>query len=265
MGKWIASALLALGIVSSTHAQERQPEYQIAPGDSIRIVVFQNPDLTVETRVTENGTISYPLIGTVRVGNLTISEAEKAIASALSSGNFIERPQVNITLVQIRGNQVSVLGAVNRAGRFPLETFNTRMSEIIALAGGIAPTGADVAILTGTRNGKPLRKEVDIAGMFLDQRLDQDIVVAGGDVIYVHRQPQFYIYGEVQRPGSYRLERSMTVRQALAQGGGPTARGTARGLRIHRRGQDAKVEVVRPDLDAPVMADDVLFVSESIL
>jgi polysaccharide export outer membrane protein len=57
----------------------------------------------------------------------------------------------------------------------------------------------------------------------------------------------------------------MTVRQALAQGGGPTARGTARGLRIHRRSQDAKVEVVTPDLDAPVMADDVLFVAESLL
>lgn len=267
MGKWIASALFALGAAMATcsYAQDRQPEYQIASGDSIRVVVFQNPDLTVETRVTESGTISYPLIGTVRIGGLTISEAEKVIASALAAGRFIERPQVNITLVQIRGNQVSVLGAVNRAGRFPLETSNMRLSEIIALAGGVAPTGADVAILTGTRNGKPLRKEIDIAGMFLANQLDQDIVVAAGDVIYVHRQPQFYIYGEVQRPGSYRLERAMTVRQALAQGGGPTARGTARGLRIHRRTADTKMETVTPELDAPVVADDVLFVLESLL
>lgn len=256
--------VFALG-VGQALAQDRQPEYQLGAGDGIRVVVFQNPDLTVETRVTENGTISYPLIGSINIGGLTIPAAERAIAAALQAGKFIERPQVNIALLQNRGNQVSVLGAVNRAGRFPLETFNTRVSEMIAIAGGISPAGADVAIVTGSRNGKPLRKEIDIAGMFLDNALEADILVAGGDVIYVHRQPMFYIYGEVQRPGSYRIERAMTVRQALAQGGGPSARGTARGLRIHRRTPEAKVQVVTPELDELVRPDDVLFVQESLL
>ncbi|HWA36472.1 MAG TPA: polysaccharide export protein EpsE, partial [Burkholderiales bacterium] len=210
-------------------------------------------------------TISYPLVGSVRIGGLTIPAAEREIARALTAGKFIENAQVNIVLLQNRGNQVSVLGAVNRAGRFPLDTFNTRLSEMIAIAGGIAATGADLAIVTGTRDGKPLRRVIDVAEMFLADRLDQDMVVAGGDVIYVHRQPMFFIYGEVQRAGSYRVERAMTVRQALAQAGGPTARGTERGLRIHRRGGDGKVEVLRPELDAPVMPDDVLIVQESLL
>src|SRR6476620_7358534 len=122
--------LLALA-ASCARAQERQPEYQIGNGDNIRIQVFQNPDLTIETRVTENGTISYPLVGTVRVGGLTIPAAEQAIAKALSDGGFIQKPQVHIVLLANRGNQVSVLGAVNRAGRFPLETFNTRISEML--------------------------------------------------------------------------------------------------------------------------------------
>ena len=148
----------------------------LGKGDSIRIVIFQNPDLTVETRVTENGTISYPLIGSIRVGGFTIPAAERAIAKALSDGGFIQKPQVNIVLLQNRGNQVSVLGAVNRAGRFPLETFDTRVSEMIAIAGGIAPTGADIAILTGVREGKPFRREIDIAEMFLDNKLDNDLV-----------------------------------------------------------------------------------------
>jgi polysaccharide export outer membrane protein len=228
-------------------------------------MVFQNPDLTVETRVTENGTISYPLVGSVRIGGLTIPAAEQAIARALSDGNFIQQPQVNIALLQNRGNQVSVLGAVNRAGRYPLETFNTRVSEMIAIAGGIASGGSDVVLLTGIRDGKPLRREIDVAGMFLDSKLEEDIVVTGGDVIYVHRQPVFYIYGEVQRPASYRVERGMTVRQALAQAGGPTARGTERRLRIYRRGADAKVESLTPDLNDPVRPDDVLYVQESLL
>jgi len=260
----VSQLLFLLVAAASLCANAQQPEYQLGAGDNIRIVVFQNPDLTLETRVTENGTISYPLVGIVKVGGLTIPAAEQVIAKALKDGNFIQQPQVSIALLQNRGNQVSVLGAVNRGGRFPLETFGTRISEMIAIAGGIASTGADVAILTGTREGRPLRKEIDLPGMFLTGDLKDDIVVAAGDVIYVHRQPIFYIYGEVQRSGSYRVERGMTVRQALAQGGGPSARGTERGIRIYRRGADGRIEDLRPDLADPVLADDVLYIPESL-
>jgi polysaccharide export outer membrane protein len=262
----LAQVLFLFLAMAGSHAgaQDRQPEYQIGAGDSIRIVVFQNPDLTVETRVTENGTISYPLIGSVRVGGMTIPAAEAAIAKALQDGKFIQQPQVNISLVQNRGNQVSVLGAVGRPGRFPLETFNTRVSEMIAIAGGIAAGGADVLILYGLRQGKPLRREIDLVGMLLDNKLEQDIVVAGGDVIYVHRQPMFYIYGEVARAGSYRVERGMTVRQALAQAGGPSARGTERRLRIYRMSAGTKTEILHPEMDDLVRTDDVLYVQESL-
>lgn len=263
---WFHTMLLFVAFMfcGSAYAQDKQLEYQIGIGDNIRILVFQNPDLTVETRVTENGTISYPLVGTVKIGGMTIPAAEQAIAKALSDGGFIQKPQVNIVLLQNRGNQVSVLGAVGRAGRFPLETFNTRLSEMMAIAGGIVTGGADVAILTGLRDGKPFRKEIDIAGMFLDNKLENDVVVAGGDVIYVHRMPVFYIYGEVQRPGSSRIERGMTVRQALAQSGGPSQRGTERRLRLFRRSADGKVESMNPGMNDLVQPDDVYYVNESL-
>jgi polysaccharide export outer membrane protein len=256
--------VLALAFGLAANAQDKQSEYQLGKGDTIRITVFQNPDLTVETRVTENGTISYPLVGSLKVGGLTIPAAEQVVAKALSDGTFIQRPQVNIVLLQNRGNQVSVLGLVGRPGRFPLETFDIRLSEMLAIAGGIAPTGADVAILTGLREGKLFRKEVDIAGMFLNNKLEDDVIVAGGDVIYVYRQPMYYIYGEVQRPGSSRIERGMTVRQALAQSGGPSQRGTERRLRLYRRGAEGNVELLNPGLNDPVQPDDVLYVSESL-
>ncbi len=243
----------------------RPVEYQLGAGDTIKVVVFQNPDLTIEARVTESGTISYPLIGEVKIGGMTISAAEQTIAKALKDGGFIQQPQVNIVLGQIRGYQVAVLGQVNRPGRFPLETTNIRVSEMIAIAGGITPaTGADVAVLTGTRDGRPFRKEIDITSMFVDNKLQDDLVVAGGDVIFVQRAPMYYIYGEVQRPGSYRVERNMTVRQALAQGGGPTIRGTERWLRLHRRGADGKVEILKPGFDDLVQPEDVVYVRESI-
>ena len=256
--------VFALTLGRGAHGQTTQPEYVLGKGDNIRVLVFQNPDLTIETRVTENDTISYPLIGTVKVGGLAIPAAEQLIAKALADGGFIQKPQVNIVLLQNRGNQVSVLGAVGRAGRYPLETFNTRLSEMIAIAGGMAPNGADVAIVTGTRNGAPFRREIDIPGMFLENALQNDIVVMGGDVIYVHRMPVFYIYGEAQRPGSSRVERGMTVRQALAQSGGPTLRGTERRARLYRRGPDGKVQSLRPELDDLVQPDDVYYITESL-
>jgi polysaccharide biosynthesis/export protein len=255
--------ILIAGLTASAQGQDA-PEYRLGAGDNIRISVFQNPNLSLETRVSEDGTINYPLIGLARIGGMTVARAEQTIAQALESGNYLARPQVHILPLQIRSSQVSVLGAVNSPGRFPMETFNTRVSEVIALAGGIATTGADVAILSGQRAGKPFRKEIDIPSLFRGNRQDDDLVVAAGDVIYVDRAPQFYVYGEVQKPGAYRLERGMTVRQALAQGGGLTQRGTERSLRLHRRNGGGQPEVITPKLDREIQADDVLHVGESL-
>jgi polysaccharide biosynthesis/export protein len=245
-------------------AADSSAEYRLGMGDSIRIVVFQNPDLTLETRISETGTITYPLIGPVQLGGLTVAAAEQYIAKGLKEGDFVQQPQVNITVLQVRGNQVSVLGQVARPGRIPLETFTTRVSEILAMAGGVIPTGGDTAILAGVRDGKPFRKEIDIAGLYLSEQSPEDLIVASGDTIYVHRAPMYYIYGEVQHPGSFRVERGLTVRQALAQGGGLTARGTEKRLRLHRKGAEGKIEEISPTLDTPIMVDDVLYVRESL-
>ncbi|MDD4944431.1 MAG: polysaccharide biosynthesis/export family protein, partial [Rhodoferax sp.] len=145
--------MLMAGFVLPGLAQV-QPDYPLGVGDALRIQVFQNPDLTIETRVSENGAITYPLLGAVELGGLSIAAAEKKISEGLQQGGFLQNPQVNIVLVQIRGNQVSVLGQVARPGRFPLETANTRLTDMLANAGGATPGGDDVAIVTGVRNGK---------------------------------------------------------------------------------------------------------------
>ena len=90
------------------------------------------------------------------------------------------------------------------------------------------------------------------------------VKVVGGDVIYVHRAPVFYIYGEAQRPGAYRIERDMTVQQALAQGGGTTQRGMEYWIRLHRRNASGQVERISPDFNEPVKANDVIYIRESL-
>lgn len=239
--------------------------YKLAPGDTIRIVVFQNADLTLDARVSESGSITYPLIGSVQLGGLSLDAAEKQIARALNDGGFVQKPQVNIILTQVRGNQVSVLGQVNRPGRYPLETLNTRLSDVLAMAGGIAVTGADTVIVSGQRDGKTFHQEIDFPAIFTQGDTKLDLVLAAGDLVYVNRAPVFYIYGEVQRPGAYRVERGMTLQQALAQGGGATQRGSESRLRLHRLGADKKISVLSPDLHDLIQADDVIYVRESIL
>ena len=246
-------------------AQDKEPEYRLGPGDVVKIQVYQNSDLTLEARVTENGNISLPLIGIVRIGGMTIASAEQTIAKALRDGGFIQKPQVTIIVQHMRGNQISILGQVNKPGRIALETVNMRITEILALAGGISSGGADVVILTGVRDGKPFRREIEIAGMFLNNRFEDDLVVVGGDTIYIHRAPMFYIYGQVNKPGSFRIERGMTVRQALAQAGGPSSRGTERRLGLYRRGAGGTVELLSSDLNDLVQPDDVYYVRESLL
>ncbi|MFG6417028.1 polysaccharide export protein EpsE [Roseateles sp. DC23W] len=272
----LISTTLALGAVSAqAQAQTAAPkpaatvaaEYRLGAGDVIRIVVYQNPDLTLETRVSETGVVSFPLLGNVRLGGLGVSAAEKLIADGLKNGNFVKQPQVTLTLVQVKGNQASVLGQVNRPGRYPIETADMRMTDLLANAGGVATTGGDQLVLTGMRNGQPLRLVIDLPSVFgpnTEQGRPNDVLIQNGDVLWVDRAPLVYIYGEVQRPGPTRLERGMTVMQVLAAGGGLTQRGTERGIRVHRKGADGKVQVVQLGMDDSVRDGDVVYVKESL-
>lgn len=239
-------------------------QYRLAAGDTIRISVYQSADLTLETRLTEAGTISYPLLGSVALAGLTVSEAEKRIADGLRTGNFVKQPQVSIAVQQVRGNQVSVLGQVGRPGRYPLETGNVQLTDMIATAGGVVPTGADQVVVVGTRNGQPYRVEIDLPSVFGPNRRANDLTLQNGDVVWVERAPMIYMYGEVQRPGSLRLERGMTVMQALAASGGLTQRGTERGLRVHRRDAEGKVRIIEPAMTDKLQAEDIVYIRESV-
>jgi polysaccharide export outer membrane protein len=256
--------LLLFGLAPVLAGAQPSAEYRLTGGDVIRITVYQNPDLTLETRVTEQGTISYPLLGTVRLGGQSPSQAEKTIADGLRNGNFVKQPQVSVVVVQVRGNQASVLGHVARPGRYPIEVADLRLTDLLAAAGGPLPTAADVVTIVGARNGQPYRVDVDLPSVFAAGRRGNDINIQNGDVVWVERAPTVYIYGEVQRPGQIRLERGMTVIQALAAGGGLTQRGTEKGIRVHRRGGDGKVQISQPSMDAELENGDVVYVRESL-
>jgi polysaccharide export outer membrane protein len=253
--------LLLLAATWPVHAAQ---EYLLTSGDTLHVSVFKNPDLTLDVQVTAAGTIRYPLIGAVLLRGLSVSAAEAKIAKMLKDQGFVNDPQVSILVTQALGNLVSVIGEVNHAGRYSIETAGGHVSGMIASAGGIAVTGGDSAIVTGSRSGAPFRRQIDLVKMSQEAGAAEDIELSGGDTIFVNRAPVFYIYGQVQKPGQYRLESNMTVIQALALGGGVTGKGTTRGILLHRRDANGKVREAGAGLDDDVRDQDVIYVKESL-
>jgi len=261
---------LSMMLAVAVHAEGNR-DFLLGAGDSIHIAVYRSPELTLDIRVSAEGAVTIPLLGAVQVGGLRISEAESRIAKGLQDGGFLQDPQVNITLVVTRANSVSIIGQVNRPGMYPIENSNLRLSEALALAGGIAmssgitgsvPSG-DKVILKGMRDGKPYLKEITVSSIYLGKMVDDDVVVYPRDEIYVPFLT-FYIYGEVQRPGAFPLSSQMTVMQALTQGGGLTPRGTERNITLYRRNSNGVVEESHPAMIDPIQPDDVLYLRESL-
>jgi polysaccharide export outer membrane protein len=233
-------------------------------GDMVRITVFRNPDLTTEARVSERGTVLFPMIGEVPVAGLTPSQAGSRIADKLKAGRYVVNPEVTVSLAQINSRQVSVLGSVMKPGRYPLDSTNVRLSDFLAVAGGIAPGGSDEVTILTNRNGKQEKLEVDLGAMMRNGDLSKNLALEPGDTVFVQKAPMVYIYGEVQKAGAYPLQPHMTVMQALALGGGVTVRGTERGLQISRREGNGDTRRIDARLTDRVQPDDVIHVRESL-
>ncbi|MGK5031733.1 polysaccharide export protein EpsE [Janthinobacterium sp. DSP2-3-3] len=258
LAMWAAAVLMACSVGVAGAA-----EVLLGAGDVLKISVYGSPDLGLETRVSEAGSITFPLVGSVAVGGLSVAAAEKKLGQALESGGFLRKAQVNIIVTALQSQQVSVLGQVNRPGRYPIEGKRSLL-DILAMAGGQNTDGGDVVSLIRKRGGTTTKETIDIVDMMRSADLARDFDLTGNDVLYVERAPRFYIYGEVQRPGAFRLERSMTVLQALSVGGGLTQRGTERGVRIKRRDAAGVMQIIDAKHDDIIQIDDVVYVKESL-
>jgi polysaccharide biosynthesis/export protein len=257
------SVLMAGALLLAAPAWSADDDYRMGTGDVMHITVYGNPDLATDARVGEDGSITFPLIGAVKASGQTPSMVEKEIATRLAKGGFIVDPNVNLNIVQYRGQQISVLGRVNRPGKLSLEKAS-RVTDALALASGISADGADTITLVRTHDGKTEYRDIDVIALFRPGGEASNERVQDGDIINVARQPMFYIYGEVQRPGSFRLEQNMTVVQALSMGGGITSRGTQRGIKILRRDDSGVMQQLDAQPSDPVKKDDVIYIQESL-
>lgn len=263
MSRWWKRAVLltlALAACAGALAARGGEDYRLGAGDLLRISTFGYADLTAEVRVSESGNITFPLIGQIAAEGLSTRELENQITQRLADGNFIKGAQVSALIVEYQSQKVSVLGQVSKPGQYFLDG-TTRVLDLLAKAGGVAEESAgDQAVLL-RRSGAS--QPIDLDALFHGDAT-QNPVVVDGDTINVQRAPRFYIYGEVQRPGAYRLERNMTLSRAITAGGGLTPRGSERRAVVKRRdgeGREESASIRGADL---IREDDVLYVKESL-
>ncbi len=145
-------------------------------------------------------------------------------------------------------------GEIAHPGVLPLE-IGMNVHQAVAAAGGVGPRGSEEAISLKRRDDKG---QVVTRPALLDEPVEEN------DILLVAPW-EFYIYGEVQKPGPYRVEKSRTLMEALAIAGGPTPRGNGKSLRVYHRKRDGTVDVTEDarltDLVAP---NDVVFVKERL-
>jgi len=240
-------------------------------GDQIAITVFGQPDLSAEVTVGDSGMIMVPLVGTLGVLNQTAAQLENLVARRLKDGGYLQNPGVSVQVRQLRSQLISVMGEVQRPGRYPIQGRMTVL-EALATAGGLTPRAdRQVLLLRKTKaphanQTQPAREEIRIPldvsnGTVAGQ---MDAVLLNEDVILVGVQKQFYVHGEVRRPGAYPMEPGMNVMKAISIGGGITERGSSRRITIHRQKEGQGTKELPAPLTAPVLSDDVIHVDERL-
>lgn len=245
-------------------------DYLVGPQDVLTITVWDQEDLTGKFAVEADGTFTFPLIGRVKAGGLTLRELEAQIKRQLMDG-FFKNPQISVAVEQYRSQRVFIVGEVRNPGTYPL-TGDMSLIEAIARAGSTLPSASGEALVVRSTNENgiagPVLPSVDnteVSRVDLKElqsgALSQNIALRDGDTIFVPRAETIYVFGQVRNPGGYPIQRDTSVLQALSLAGGVTDRGATGRIKIVRITNGKKVEI-KAKLNDTVQPGDTIIVPE---
>lgn len=226
--------------------------YVLGPGDIIEVNVLGREEFRPRVQVQVDGTVQLPYLHSVKASELTVIQFRDQVSRLLREGGFYTDPVVNVAVVSYASRYVTVLGEFGTPGLVPIDRVY-RVSEILARAGGAKPSAGD-EILLRRSDGQEFRLPLNNVAR---GGLADDPYVQPGDKLYLAAAPIYYIYGQVGAPGAYKVERGMTIRMALARGGGLTDRGSSGKISVYRNGQKVKA-----DMDMPLAENDTIHVGE---
>lgn len=267
----VAALAAALVLLAGDSVRAQVNNYIVGPQDVLAITLFDQQDLSGKYTVEADGTFTFPLIGRVKAGGLTLRDVEQALRTQLLDG-FFKNPQVSVSVEQYRSQRVFVVGEVRAPGPYPLVGDMT-LIEALARAGSITEHAAGEALIVrptdGGQTAGPVLPEqenganvlrIDIKAL-QSGRLSENAALRDGDTIFVPRAELVYVFGHVHSPGAYTLQRGATVLQVLSLAGGVTDRGATGRVRIARAVEGKKTEL-RVKLEDAVLPGDTIIVPE---
>lgn len=259
----ISFCLVVAGLALDAQQAGQPTNYIVGPQDILMITSFDQEDLSGKYPVDSDGTFTFPLIGRVKAGGLTLRELEAELKRMLKDG-FFKDPQLSVGVETYKSQKIHIVGEVRNPGTYPL-TGDMSLIEAVARAGSTLPSASGEALIVRAKVGQETSAPVlpngddatDVTTVDLKElqsgALSQNVALRDGDTIFVPRAESVYVFGQVKNPGAYPIQRGTTVLQALSLAGGVTERGATGRIKIVRieKGKTVEIKVQLTDLVRP--------------
>lgn len=251
-------------------------EYRIGRRDLLEIKIFELPELNQTVRVSEDGSITMPLLGKVMVEGLTKDTIEQKLANLLDE-RYLKNARVSVFIKEYQSKLVAVIGAVEKPGMYEI-IGRQNLLQMISKAGGLTwRAGNKLFVLREGKNGITANLSIDLEDLLINGNQKLNIPLKANDVIAipVEKIIHVFVFGMVKKPGSLNINASkgITLLQAIAQAGGLAEGAKKRGIMIKRKNKSGKGIEIKANLkdiikgkkpDIELMEGDVVFVPESI-
>jgi polysaccharide biosynthesis/export protein len=255
----LATTLLVLVLLGG--AVSIAQEYTIGPGDVLKITVWGHDDLSKDYPVTLDGRVPFPLIGAVQAAGLTTSEFARRVRDLLEK-DYLVNPQVIVSVKDYLSSKVHVLGEAEKPGLFYL-TGPTTLLEMLSKAGGLSRTAGRDLVLVRNEGAKPGGTPGVSSTVLLrfDLRkiqagdVKENILLQNGDMMFVPKASAFFVLGEVNKPGTFPLDKEIAVLEAITLAGGFSGTAAPSGAKVLRRTAEGKQETISIDLSGAVPRD----------
>jgi len=249
--------------------------YRIGPGDLLEIKVFELEQLSQVVRVSEDGSITLPLLGRIELEGLT-QDGTAAKISGLLAVKYVKNPQVTVFIKEYKSKQVAVIGAVEKPGSYEL-VGRKNLLQIISAAGGLTDQATDeIYVLREGQNGDAVSIPIDLKDLLVNGNQKLNIPIEPSDVINVpvDREIKVFVFGRVTQPGAlkFKISEKVTLLKAIAQAGGWAEGAKQSAVVITRKDKSGKETQMRINVkdilsgkrkDIPLQEGDVVFVPES--
>lgn len=250
-----------------------QVDYILGPGDLIEVTVFETEDLNTQARVSSRGYVSLPLLNRVNVQGLTSGEAEEKIEKLLRA-NYLHDPHVTLFIRERISQQITLVGALQRPGAYEFMNSKTIM-DMIAVAGGLAVDAGNIAYVSRPASDNKEEKQiylVDLHQLITKGKVEMNMPIHGGDVIFVPKAGLVHVDGAVHTPGAFKLEPDMTIDQAIAAAGGLQGYADTDDIKLIRQNDNGERNIIQLSMqdirssstkNLLLKSDDVVFVEVS--